>query len=144
MTIMNEVNPPLDDVLEHHGVKGMRWGTRKSGPARQARKDFKRHIVLKNSGNHRGAVSERKLHAEMVARRSAKSPTYKKEFARRKKRNDFFNSPTFLIGATVGFLAVSALARQDSTYSAVNRGRSYVDSKPPMMNAKLKNGVYQF
>ena len=22
--------PPLEDVLEHHGIKGMRWGHRKS------------------------------------------------------------------------------------------------------------------
>jgi hypothetical protein len=25
----NEVNPPLEQVLQHFGVKGMRWGVRK-------------------------------------------------------------------------------------------------------------------
>lgn len=30
MIVLNEVNPPLEDVLEHFGVKGMRWGVRKT------------------------------------------------------------------------------------------------------------------
>lgn len=27
--IMNDVNPPLDEILEHHGIKGMKWGVRR-------------------------------------------------------------------------------------------------------------------
>jgi hypothetical protein len=29
--ILNDVNPPLEDVVEHFGVRGMKWGVRK-GP----------------------------------------------------------------------------------------------------------------
>lgn len=33
MTVMlNELKPPLEDALEHHGIKGMKWGQRKNAP----------------------------------------------------------------------------------------------------------------
>lgn len=32
MTFVNVVNPPLDDVLEHHGVKGQKWGVTRTKP----------------------------------------------------------------------------------------------------------------
>ena len=30
MTFENQVNPPMDEVLEHHGVKGQKWGVRRN------------------------------------------------------------------------------------------------------------------
>lgn len=30
MTFLNQDKPPLEEVIEHHGVKGMHWGQRRA------------------------------------------------------------------------------------------------------------------
>jgi hypothetical protein len=43
VTFENQVNPPMDEVLEHHGVKGQKWGVRrKDGGAIPS--NVKRHM----------------------------------------------------------------------------------------------------
>jgi len=65
MTFTNELKPPLDEALEHYGVKGMKWGVRRS----QAQLD-------RAAGRKRTTVKER------VAKSKAKTAETKDARAR--------------------------------------------------------------
>lgn len=64
------------DYLMHHGVKGMRWGQRKT--RKRAQKDAKEYARAKMYYGQ-GAGNRRKLISNTVAQRS-KDPYYKSEF----------------------------------------------------------------
>ena len=61
----------LDEMLQHHGVKGMKWGVRRS--AAQLRKSVKTHIKKRNA-------KEKKILDEYHEKRSQKSNSYKRAY----------------------------------------------------------------
>lgn len=83
-----------EQILEHFGVKGMKWGVRKDGPAgvsskvnRMASKDAKEHALAKQYYG-KGAGTRRKLINETVAQRSRSIGGYKKAFDYHLDRQD--------------------------------------------------------
>lgn len=78
--------PPIKDYLVHYGIKGMKWGIRRTpeqlghlrNPKRAARKDAKEYARAKMFYGE-GAGTRRKLINNTVEERS-KNPDYKKAF----------------------------------------------------------------
>ena len=76
----------LEEALEHYGVKGMRWGVRKSSDSgvsrstnREAKKDAEEFARAKMFYGQ-GAGTRRKLIKATVEAKSKKDPSYKKAF----------------------------------------------------------------
>lgn len=75
----------IEDILEHHGVKGMRWGYHKPTDGvprstdRMARKDAEEHARAKLFYGD-GAGTRRKLSKATVNARKAADPLYAKAF----------------------------------------------------------------
>lgn len=76
--ILVDEKPPLDELV-HYGVKGMKWGVRRSRTERQAGKDAKEFARAKMFYGE-GAGTRRKLIREKVNSRKAKDPKYAKAF----------------------------------------------------------------
>lgn len=84
----------LDAFLEHHGIKGMRWGVRKAergGASRavdkQARKDASEFARAKMFFGE-GAGTRRKLINKSIEARKAHDPSYAKAFDRHLAKQD--------------------------------------------------------
>jgi hypothetical protein len=85
--MVHEQKPPLDEaLLMHFGVKGMKWGVRKTDYAgasrqtnRQARKDAQEFARAKMFYGE-GAGTRRKLIKNTVEAKAKKDPTYKAAF----------------------------------------------------------------
>lgn len=75
----------MSDHLEHYGVKGMRWGIRKS--ERNAKKDAKEAARAKMFYGE-GAGTRRKLINEKVASRKKSDPKYAEAFDREYAKQD--------------------------------------------------------
>ena len=76
----------IDDFLEHHGVKGQKWGVRNDRPEgvsrsvnREAKKDAQEHARAQAYYGE-GAGTRRKLIKATVEGKSARVPGYKKAF----------------------------------------------------------------
>lgn len=78
----------MDDELAHYGVKGMRWGVRKSetdGVSRSTDRDAKKdaaEFARAKMFYGQGAGTRRKLIKNTVESRSKNDPDYKKAFER--------------------------------------------------------------
>ena len=70
----------MTDELYHHGVKGMKWGVRRSErkTRKQARKDAQETARSKMYYGEGAGVRRRNINA--VVRQRSKDPTYKKAF----------------------------------------------------------------
>ena len=85
MTMMlGQEKPPLEDILEHHGIKGMKWGVRKEqdehistekrAVRRQASLSATRYMVAAN----RGDPTMRKMTPEKYANLTANGKSFSK------------------------------------------------------------------
>lgn len=81
-----DMDVTYEDYLAHYGVKGMKWGVRKSRTPgvsrktdREARKDAKEYARAKMFYGE-GAGTRRKLIKNSVEAKAKKDPTYKKAF----------------------------------------------------------------
>jgi hypothetical protein len=84
----------VEDFLEHHGVKGMKWGQRKDrapGVTKQVDKHARRdaqEFARAKSFYGEGAGTRRKLIKQTVDHKSANVPGYKKAFDHHLSRQD--------------------------------------------------------
>ena len=83
------------DLLNHYGVKGMKWGVRKNRPEgvsrrtnRQAKKDAEEFTKAKMYYGE-GAGTRRKLIKNTVEARAKKDPSYKKAFDAHVENTDY-------------------------------------------------------
>lgn len=90
-----ELKPPLDEnLLEHHGVKGMHWGTRKTDyPGASARTNHHAHKDAKEFARAKmffgqGAGTRRKLISAQVEAKKSRDPSYAKAFDHHLARQD--------------------------------------------------------
>lgn len=58
MIISNEVNEPLENVMAHHGVKGMKWGVRKKRGAHPSKTEIR--TARKNVNKEKSAIRGQK------------------------------------------------------------------------------------
>jgi hypothetical protein len=101
-TLLNEVNPPIEEVLQHFGTKGMKWGVRrdskfaekaariaKSGSPRQQR-NIQIKVARKNV-----RTRENEIIALDRASRKAKDPVQRQKLdaLATKKAVELFNHP---------------------------------------------------
>jgi hypothetical protein len=85
--LMNEVNPSLEEYLEHHGVKGMKWGVR-----RQQRRE--RNAQIKTARKNVRAKEDEIIALDRKARKSkSASERARLDKISTKKASDLFNSP---------------------------------------------------
>lgn len=94
-TFGGEQKPPLDEnLLEHHGVKGMHWGARKNDyPGASARTNHHAHRDAKEFARAKmfygeGAGTRRKLIKAKVEANKKRDPTYAKAFDHHLARQD--------------------------------------------------------
>lgn len=90
-----ELKPPLDEnLLEHHGVKGMHWGTRKTDyPGASARTNHQAHKDAKEFARAKmfygkGAGTRRKLIKAKVEAGKKRDASYSKAFDHHLARQD--------------------------------------------------------
>jgi hypothetical protein len=88
--IINDVNPPIEDVISHFGTKGMKWGVR-----RQQRKD--RNAQIKTA---RRSIAAKEHEINNLDRQSRKAKTSAErsrlDKLATKKAADLFNHPDHL------------------------------------------------
>lgn len=65
---MTDVSNVVDDILEHHGVKGMKWGVRRDRPHEVTLRDLKRGV--KTSGGYRHPVHTDAVVARTIGQKS--------------------------------------------------------------------------
>lgn len=65
------VQSAIDDILEHHGIKGMKWGVRRSRPSAVTVSD--KGKKLKTSGGHGRPATESAVRARVTAQVAKKS-----------------------------------------------------------------------
>lgn len=124
MTILNEVNPPLDEALEHFGVKGMHWGVRKNdypGASKKTNKEARSdatEFARAKMFFGKGAGTRRKLIKATVESKSKKDETYKKAFEHHLGQQD--------LGAHAN-KARGERKRKDVTASTAKTGRGIVN-----------------
>jgi len=94
-TFGGELKPPLDEnLLEHHGVKGMHWGVRKHDyPGASARTNHRAHADAKEFARAKmfygeGAGTRRKLIKAKVEANKRRDPTYAAAFDHHLARQD--------------------------------------------------------
>jgi hypothetical protein len=67
MTFANELKPPLDEALEHYGIKGMKWGVRRDqatldrAAGRKPRKETRKNRNEAAKRRNREAANVRKV-----------------------------------------------------------------------------------
>lgn len=90
-----ELKPPLDEnLLEHHGIKGMHWGVRKHDyPGASARTNHQAHKDAKEFARAKmfygeGAGTRRKLINAKVEANKKRDPAYAKAFDHHLARQD--------------------------------------------------------
>jgi hypothetical protein len=84
--IVNNVNPPLAEVLAHHGVKGMHWGERKKKPTKSEIFDARDRQTARIMNLQRGHFDVN------VAEANHRPADLKKATAKLKKASDNFDT----------------------------------------------------
>jgi len=94
-TFGGEQKPPLDEnLLEHHGIKGMHWGARKNDyPGASTRTNHQAHKDAKEFARAKmfygeGAGTRRKLIKAKVEANKRRDPAYSKAFDHHLARQD--------------------------------------------------------
>lgn len=71
---MNEIEKKLDDILQHHGVKGMKWGVRKSEvPNTNTSKWDSEHVKLTDYKGKTYFISEHNMDGKTLIPRTPKN-----------------------------------------------------------------------
>ena len=146
--MIHDDKPSLEEALEHHGIKGMRWGVRKSVSAhREALGDARKTKQL-NRSSHKGVVTQRKEHASLIEKKKAASKDYAKANQHISSLQKAGKSNTVRFLKYYGAYKLTELVvtgKVTAPFGATkSRGTKFVKNNPGIFDAKVNSsGVYK-
>jgi hypothetical protein len=124
--------PDLEEFLEHHGVKGQKWGIRRARPARIVSREYKKASQLKNK--HISTMTNEELKA-LNARSNLEQQYH------RLHPDTVALGKRYVKGAvatTVGAAALYNLAKGPAGQAAIRTGARIIGKKPIKQLALFK------
>lgn len=156
---LNETKPDLDDVLEHHGVKGQKWGVRRQAHISAIGRRINTHkevafdlrkmnkLEKMDGRQHPGIRAKRSAQKDLIESKKARSKNYAASYQRQTSagRAQAKSLLRFYVSFKLAELALTGHASVPGArfMNSSAKGSTFVRSNPGMMSAKLSDGVYK-